>query len=205
MIPRGAEISIFRIPLDVAGQTVLRQVTGYFHLWQFERSATGGISLDGQVTACFGSQATADDAIPFAYNSRMQFRPPVELVTLRWEAQPGLRAVIVVSPSPDALEASNIPARQLVFQGQATAIATGVAPVTTATTQLIPANAFRQRLIVQAPVTNPATVVVGEDLAVTLADGIQIEPGGSLVLTSSAALFGLAGAAGQLRWLEERA
>lgn len=205
MIPNGPEISVFRVPLDVAGQTVIRQRVGYFHLWQFENISDGSVSLTGQVSATFGGQATQDDAVPLSYNSRMQFRPTVELVTLRWQAQANTRAVFVMSASADALEANNIPARQIVFQGQATSIVTGVAAVGTVAAQLVAANGFRQRLIAQAPVTNPATVVVG-DAGVTLANGLQIEPGGSIVLQSSAPLFGLASAAGGfIRWLEERA
>lgn len=205
MIPSGPEITVYRIPLDADGQTLIRQRVGYFHLWQFENSADGTVNLSGQMTAVFGGQATQDDGVPLSYNSRVQFRPTVDLVTLRWNAQPGIRAVIVMSASADALEANNIPARQLVFQGQSPRIATGVQSVSTSRTQLVPANSFRQRLIVQAPVTNPATVVLGDN-TVTLANGLQIEPGGSLVLTTSAPIFGLsASAGGFIRWMEEGA
>jgi hypothetical protein len=205
MIPRSAEISVFRIPLDVAGESLLRQRTGYFHLWQFENIADGTISLDGQISAVFGSLATVDDAVPFGYNSRVQFRPPVDQVNMRWNAQPGIRAVVLVSFNPDALEASNIPARQLVFQGQAPTLTTQAATVGTVAAQVIPANSFRQRLVIQAPSGNAAHVIIGPS-GVTLGSGVILEPGGVLVLNSSAAIFAISSLAGQgLRIMEERA
>lgn len=205
MIPRSAEISVFRIPLDVAGESLLRQRTGYFHLWQFENIADGSISLDGTVNAVFGSLATVDDSVPLGYNSRIQFRPPVDQVMLRWNAQPGIRAVVMCSFNPDALEASNIPARQLVFQGQAPVLATSAVSVGTGAVQLIAANTFRQRIVIQAPAGNSAAVIVG-GAGVTLANGMILEPGGVMILNASAAIWGIASLAGQsVRILEERA
>lgn len=206
MIPYIPEISVFRIPLAAAGETQIRQRCGYFHLWQFEKIDTGEIALEGAISAVFGGQATTDDAVPFGYNSRIQFRQPVELVTLRWTAQANTRAVIMLAPSAEGLEANNIPARQLVFQGQATGFQTGSVAVGTTQTIIRPANPPRQRLILQAPITNPSAVAIGQITGVTMANGIILEPGQSFVGFSGGTYRAIAPVTGnELRFMEEEA
>jgi hypothetical protein len=205
LIPYIPEISVFRVPLATAGETQIRQRIGYFHLWRFEAIDTGAISLDGELSAVFGGQSIADDAVPLSYNSRIQFRQPVELVTLRWSAQANTRAVIMVAPNADGLEANNIPARQLVFQGQASSLLVSSVAVGTVQTTLRNANPARQRIVFQAPITNPSTVAIGGN-GVTMATGILLEPGQSFVGLSSQQYRAIAPIAGnEIRWMEEEA
>lgn len=205
MIPSIPEVGLFRLPLANAGETVIRQRTGYFHLWQFEYIDTGLQCLDGVVNVVFGGQSVTDDSIPFGYNSRAQFSAPVELVTLRWVAQPNIRAVFLIGPSANGLEANNIPAKQLVFQGQAPAFTSQAIAVGTVATTLLAANPNRQRIIIQAPVSNPAQVFIGP-IGVTLGSGIILDPGASFIGQSSGEYRAIAAAVGNnLRVMEERA
>lgn len=88
-----------------------------------------------------------------------------------------------------------------VRQGGGGTITTGQLPVSTAAALLIDANLQRYRLTI----TNAgASAVYIGSAAVTLATGHAIPAGGSVVLTSTAALYALAAASGDtLTYLEE--
>lgn len=196
MIPNIPEVSVFAIPLDVAGSTMLRQRVGYVHLWQFENIADGSISLDGAVDVVFGGQSTQDDALPMGYNSRVQISSPVDALTIRWAAQPGIRARFLVGPDARAMEANNIPAKQLVVSSGSTAVATSSATVGVAAAQILAASSTRARAVIQAPTTNTADVVLGVS-GVTMASGIILTPGAAFEWRATAAVFAIAGAAAQ--------
>lgn len=197
----GLEVSIFRIPLDQAGSQLVSQQCGYFHLWRFINS-DGSISLDGEISATFGGQWD-NEAIPFGYNSKLALIVPVDRILIEWAAQPGRSAEILMTRDPKGLDGNNTPARQLVFQGQATAIQNAVATVGTTAAQIVAANSRRSRLIIQAPVTNNAPISIG-GAGVTLTGGIILDPGSSFIGFSSARYDGISSVAGQnLRILEE--
>jgi len=190
----GLEISIFRVPLDVAGSQLVTQQCGYFHLWRFLNS-DGSVSLDGEIGVTFGAHWNVE-RVPFGYNSRIALVVPVERVLLEWTAQPGRVAEILMTRDPRGLDGQNTPARQLVFQGQATAMQSAAVTVGTSAVQIAAANSRRSRLIVQAPITNTAALSIGP-VGVTLANGIILDPGASFIGLSSAQYNGISGAAGQ--------
>jgi hypothetical protein len=190
----GLEISIFRMPLDTAGQQLISQQCGYFHAWRF-LNADGSLSLDGEIGASFGGQWNAE-RIPFTYNSRLALGTPVDRVLIDWTAQPGKIAEILLTRDPRGLDGQNTPARQLVFQGQATAMQNTAVTVGISAVQIAAANSRRSRLIVQAPITNTAALSIGP-VGVTVASGIILDPGASFVGLSSAQYNGISGAAGQ--------
>jgi hypothetical protein len=197
----GLEISIFRIPLDTAGSQLISQQCGYFHAWRF-LNADGSLSLDGEIGASFGGQSNAE-RIPFTYNSRLALGTPVDRLLIDWTAQPGKVAEILLTRDPRGLDGQNTPARQLVFQGQATAMQNAAVTVGTSAVQIAAANSRRSRLIVQAPITNTAALSIGP-VGVTVANGIILDPGASFVGLSSAQYNGVSSAAGQnLRIYEE--
>jgi hypothetical protein len=197
----GLEVSIFRIPLDAAGSQLVSQQCGYFHLWRFINS-DGSISLDGEISATFGGQWN-NEAIPFGYNSKLALIVPVDRILIAWAAQPGRSAEILMTRDPKGLDGNNTPARQLVFQGQATAMLNNAVTVGTTAGQMVAANSRRSRVVVQAPVTNTAAVSIGP-VGVTLGNGIILDPGVSYVGLSSAAYYGISSIAGQsVRILEE--
>jgi hypothetical protein len=199
----GLEISTFRVPLDTAGTMLISQQCGYFHLWRFLNS-DGSLSLDGEIRATFGGQWDAEQ-IPFGYNSRVQLSVPVDRVLLGWNSQPGRIAEILMTRDPRGLEATNAPARQLVFQGQATAMRTDAVAIGTGNTLIAPADTRRQRIVIAAPVGNSGVVVIGPGIT-NLATSLPLEPGQSFVGFSSAQYNARSAATGNfLRILEELA
>lgn len=195
MIPAVPEVSVFRIPLDAAGETQFIQRIGYFHLWQFENS-DGSISLDGAVGVVFGGNGTREDQVPMGYNSRVQYRQPVDRCTIRWLSQPGRVAVFLVGPSADAMEANNIPARQLVFQGQAPLWTVANVVVGTTAAQIVAAEPNRQRVVIQAPSANAAAVALGPVNTVSMSTGLLLEPGQAWEGRSSGAYWAIGPVAG---------
>jgi hypothetical protein len=190
------ELSIFRIPLDAAGATRIDQQVGYIHLWRYERS-DGTIDLDGEMNL-FVSSTTAQDGVPLSYDSSVQFQPRADFIRLEWAAQPGRTAVILISPNARAIEANNRPARQLVFQGQATRFTATTVTVGTGFISLLAANSTRFRAVLQAPVSNTSAIRIGESNAsITAGAGILIEPGSSFIVTTSANVRAVSDVAGQ--------
>jgi hypothetical protein len=199
----GLEISIFRIPLDVAGQQLISQQCGYFHAWRFLNS-DGTLSLEGEIGASFGGQWNAE-RIPFTYNSRLALGTPVERVLIDWTAQPGKVAEILLTRDPRGLDGQNTPARQLVFQGQATTMRNAAQTVGNAASTIVPADTRRSRVIISSLLTNTDRVVIG-GAGVSLAAGLPLDPGASFVGFSSALYQAISGTAGQqIRILEELA
>jgi RES domain-containing protein len=199
----GLEISIFRIPLDVAGSQLVSQQCGYFHAWRFLNS-DGTLSLDGEISASFGGQWNTE-RVPFTYNSRLALGTPVDRVLIEWAAQPGRVAEILLTRDPRGLDGQNTPARQLVFQGQATAMQNSAVTVGTTAAQIVAANSRRSRAIITAPAGNPSVLYFGP-VGVTLANGTPLEPGQSMVGLSSAEYHAIAPVAGcSVRILEELA
>lgn len=202
-MPALPELSVFRLPLATAGETVIQQQVGYLHLWRFERD-DGSLDLDGQVTAILG-KLSDQDGVPLSYNTRLQFRPKADIIRLTWSAQPSRQAVILLSANADAIEANNLPARQLVFQGQSTQTAVTRQVVTTTAGPAFVANSTRQRCIVQAPITNSDAIQIAQTNG-ALPDGLVLEPGASLVLFTSAGMRARALSGTQiLRIMEELA
>jgi hypothetical protein len=199
----GLEISIFRIPLDVAGSQLVSQQCGYFHAWRFLNS-DGTLSLDGEISASFGGQWNTE-RVPFTYNSRLALGTPVDRVLIEWAAQPGRVAEILLTRDPRGLDGQNTPARQLVFQGQATAMQNSAVTVGTTAAQIVAANSRRSRAIITAPAGNPSVLYFGP-VGVTLANGTPLEPGQSMVGLSNAQYNAIAPVAGcSVRILEELA
>jgi hypothetical protein len=199
----GLEVSIFRIPLHAAGSQLVSQQCGYFHLWRFINS-DGSISLDGEISATFGGQWD-NEAIPFGYNSKLALIVPVDRILIEWAAQPGRSAEILMTRDPKGLDGNNTPARQLVFQGQATAMENNAVTVGTSAAQIVAANSRRSRVIITAPAGNPSVIYFGR-VGVTLANGTPLEPGQSMVGLSSAEYRAIAPVAGcSVRILEELA
>ena len=199
----GLEVSIFRIQLDAAGSQLVSQQCGYFHLWRFINS-DGSISLDGEISATFGGQWD-NEAIPFTYNSKLALIVPVDRILIKWAAQPGRSAEILMTRDPKGLDGNNTPARQIVFQGQAgvaqQSAITGIIP--TASVLILPPNSARQRVILKSPINNTSTIYVGQ-AGFNASTGMPIEPGESLVLFTSGGLRALASSGSQeLRILEE--
>lgn len=202
MIQQGLGLSVYRYNLSQAGEATIAQQCGYFHLWRFEND-DGTISLDGEIEAQFGTRATIADWVPFTYDGNAQLIPAVDLVRLRWNAQPGRWVRVLVSRDPAAIDLRNPPSRQIVFQGQATAMRPSSVAVGTTAAQIVQADTRRSRVIIHAPIGNTDRVFVGA-LGVTSATGMPLEPGASFTGLSSARYDGISPTAGQtLRILEE--
>jgi hypothetical protein len=201
MIPRGLEYSLFRQPLDVAGDVILGQRTGYFHLWRFE-DAAGVLQLDGEVRVSFGT-AGGDDFIPFAYNTRLQLTPPQDRTRIAWTAQPNRVAVILISADAQAVEAQNTPARQLVIGSGANTIGTGVVLIQGTLTQIRAANPARSRLVVKVRDTATGRVTIGPS-GTALGSGLTLHPGESFIANASAELRGISNIVNTpVEWWEE--
>ena len=199
----GLEVSIFRVPLDVADRMLITQQCGYFHLWRFLNS-DGSLSLEGEIGVTFGGQWDAE-RVPFGYNTKLQLAVPVDRVLLTWSAQPGRVAEILMTRDPRGLDGENAPARQLVFQGQATQFTTGNVTVGTVAAQIVAPNARRSRVVISAASGNPAAVFIGP-VGVTTGNGLPLEPGQSFVGFSSAEYRAISTAAGcVVRTMEELA
>lgn len=208
MIPNIPEITIFRIPLTTAGETILRQKIAYFHLWRYESILDGSSQTDGELSAVFGAQGSQDDAVPFSYNSRIQLAQPVDMVKMTWAAQTDRRAVILVAPRGEGIDGTNVPARQIVTPDQGAVGNNAVTAVTSGTRATILAgNVNRLRAVVQAPLTNTAPLYVGTASVVNLpTQGIILDPGASFEFKNySGVIFALAQSGTQnARTWEER-
>lgn len=190
----GLEISIFRIPLDVAGAQLISQLCGYFHVWRF-LNADGSVSLDGEIGASFGGQWNAE-RVPFSYNSRIALIQPVDRVLLEWTAQPGKIAEILMTKDPRGLDGQNTPARQLVIQGSTSQAQNSSATVGTTAAQIIAANTARARAIIQANPLNTSNVYIGQT-GLTAGNGIILAPGAAYEWRGVNAVFAIADAASQ--------
>lgn len=198
----GLEISIFEIPLDTAGNQLISQQCGYFHAWRFINANDRSLSLDGEIFATFGGQWNTE-RIPFTYNSKLRLIVPVDRVFVEWAAQPGRIAQILLTRNPQGLDGQNVPARQLVFQGQATDMENAAATVGLAAAQIVAANSRRSRVIIRSIISNNDMIWIGPN-GVTVSNGIPLSPGESFVGLSSTAYFAISNTAGQsVRILEE--
>ena len=208
MIPNIPEITLFRIPLATAGETILRQKIAYFHLWRYESIADGSAQTDGELSAVFGAQGSQDDAVPFSYNSRIQLAQPVDMVKMTWAAQPDRRAVILVAPRGEGIDGTNVPARQIVTPDQGAIGVNAVNPVGPSTrVTLSTANPNRLRVLVQAPLTNTAPVYIGNASTANLPiQGTILAPGASFIFSNySGVIFALSQSGTQnIRTWEER-
>jgi hypothetical protein len=205
----GLEISVFEIDLSSAGQQLISQQCGYFHLWRFLNSSDGTISLEGEVRCTFGGQ-WSEERVPFGYNSRIQLAVPVDRVLVEWNAQPGRRAEILMTRDPNGLDAQNMPARQIVFQGQSRVVGLSsfAIPVTPSATQVQGNNPGRQRVLIQAPLGNPGPVIIGPSTGAgtLLSSGLVLEPGQTFVALASTAYFATSPISGnRLRVMSENA
>lgn len=206
MIPNGPSITSQTIPLETAGEMVIQGPIGYLHLWQFENAA-GALDLDGTVSVTFGSLNPADDDVPLGYNSRIQMAVPVTFVVIRWAAQPGRRARLLMAPTAAGLEASNIPARQLVTVTNATTLVMNTTTVGLTSASMLPNTTLRLRGVVQSDPANTGLIGLGTASSVTLATaGVILRPGDSFEFRVSMAVWGISDTAAQLvRRYEERA
>jgi hypothetical protein len=199
----NADIHIFRIPLDVAGEQVFNLQSGYVHLWQFER--TGGLlDLDGRVFCNFSSLADGEE-LPMGYNSRIQLVPKVDRWRMRWDAQAGRTAVLLVAADAKNIEANNVPARQLVTSAAGTSVNYGVVSIANTVTLIRGADVTRYRLLVRAPISNVGTVWIGNS-AVTSATGFPLEPGEVFEVTNTTGTIRAIAATAtgnSVRWWEE--
>lgn len=188
------EITPLTIPLDSAGSLLLSQQIGYFHCWRFTRG-DGSVDLEGEVRASFGGQTNAE-RIPFTYNSKIALAVPVDRVLVEWDAQPNRIALIYMTRDPRLVEAQNIPAKQLVFQGQATRHLVSNLTVGTGAVNVALNEPDRLRVIIQAASTNTAAVTIANNSA-QAPNGLILDPGASFVGFSSAAYTAISTVAGQ--------
>ena len=190
----GLEISIFRIPLDVAGSQLISQQCGYFHLWRF-LNTDGSVSLDGEIGCTFGGQWN-QERIPFTYNTRIALATPVDRVLLEWNAQTGKTAEILMTRDPRGLDGQNTPAKQLVIQQGSATASNSNATVGTAAASIVPANTSRARAVIQSNPLNTANIYLGQT-GLTVGNGIILPPGAAYEWRASNACFAIADAAGQ--------
>lgn len=173
--------------------------TGYLHVARFV-NADGTENLSGLVE-CSLSYGE-DDWLPLGPNADISLTTPRDRIRLRWAAQAGVTAILVIAKDPTAFQVANPPARLFVSTAGGTTIATGVVAVGTGATLIRAANSSRQSLTVQND--GGADVFIGA-AAVALATGLRLTPGAIMAIDkTTAAIYGIVAAGSiNVRYLEE--
>jgi hypothetical protein len=194
-----AEYQIYRVPLDAAGTDDIRIEANYFKLlWAGTLDANGRPAVKDLAAMVEVSIGTAvDDYIPMGINTLVSGK--ASRYRLRWNAQPGKWAFILISlvdPRTAAIQVDAPPTSQIVTQAMGSSVAASAATIGTSASQVVGASGTRQKLTVK---NNSASAVVylGADNAVTSASGFPLGPGEGFTFEGTqAAVWAVASAAG---------
>lgn len=185
-----AEYQVFRIPLDTAGTFAIDRAFGYFHVVEFQ-DATGEAVLDGKIELSLS--VSEDDFIPLRYNNKVA--RATDRGRVRWAAQSGIVAIVLVANDATRFAADTPNPRQLVTSSVGTVLEAEAITVGTTEVELSPADTTRQSVTIQN--LGSADVYIGPT-GVTTSSGIKLASNGSLTLDKqTAAVYGISGSAGQ--------
>lgn len=195
------EYSVFRFSLavsNIAAPHRFDQRVGYFHLVRFEDDA-GATILTGKIEIAFGS--SNDDWLPLGYNNKIAAIS--DRLQIRWEAQANTNAVIITSPSLNALQVDAPPATQLILASLGSVIEHYALTVGLTEVLVDAADLTRQSIMIKNLGT--VSIYIGAT-GVTTVNGMEIPANGSIILDKqSAAIYAISGTAGQnVRVLIER-
>lgn len=194
----GPNYTLFIINLTDAGSQVINLEADLFHFMRADGPA--GQYLDALIEVALGT--ATDDYLPIGYNGRIEGR--ATRYTLRWQAQPGVSATILVSWKSDrdnGVSVDSPPTKQVVTQASGSTLTAAEVAVGAVATVLRPAAGTRQSLSIRN--TGATTVYVGP-ATVTTADGFPVEPDETLTLSGTAApVYAVAAVGGTVRVLEE--
>jgi hypothetical protein len=186
----NAEHTKRRIPLDVAGKLVIDYAFGYIHVFKFE-DASGVAVLDAEIEVSFS--ANEEDFLPLAYNNKIA--TPAERGVIRWNAQPGVTAIVTIAKDAGKFFADTPNPKQLVVASGGTSLTNAAVTVGTAEVLLAAADPTRQSVTIQN--LGAADVYVGAT-GLTTATGVKLASGGAITLDKqTAAIYGISGSAGQ--------
>jgi len=194
-----SEQSIFPITMTAAGSQVIKQFSGVLRVIQMADSA-GALNLTGMISVRTGQ--TKGPVIPLRMNNAIFGEATRDLV-LSWEAQAGVIATIMISPSAAAFDVDADPPVQLVTGSLASTITAAAVSVDNTATLVAAANTGRQALTIWND--GAATVFLG-GAAVTTAAGLPLKAGTGIDFShTTAAIYAIAAAAGpyDVRYLEE--
>lgn len=179
---------VFAIPLDTAGEKVVAIEVDRIHFLRAEVS--GAIDLDTEISVRL-SEDQGGDYIPLSVNSTVVAK--TKRFTLSWAAQANAIAYIVVSRG--AVQISSPPTRQIVSSSSGTSLSAAAVTVGTSAVLLAAAASGRQSVAIQN--LGSVDVFIG-GAGVTTGAGIKIAAGtGFTVDKTTAAIYGIAGSAGQ--------
>lgn len=187
-------------PLDAAevAKTINMQ-TGYLHVLRFV-NADASENLSGLIEASLSM--ADDDWMPLGPNGEIALREARDRIRLRWSAQAGVSAVLVIAKDPTAFRVATPPAKLFISTAAGTSLASGVVAVGTSATVIRAANSSRQSLTIQND--GSADVFLGP-ASVAVASGFRLTPGGTVTIDkNTAALYGIVAAGSvNVRYLDE--
>lgn len=186
----NAEYMTYEIPLTAAGEYRIDRSFGYFHVVEF-KDANGVAVLDGKIELSLS--VSEDDFIPLRYNNKVANR--TDRARIRWDAQAGVTAVILVANDATKFAADTPNPKQLVVASGGTTLDAAAVSVGTTATLVAASDATRQSVTLQNLGT--ADVYFGP-AAVTTATGVKLASNGSLTLDKqTAAIYAISGSAAQ--------
>jgi hypothetical protein len=194
----SASSQVIRINLSAAGELRIDWAFGYFHIVRFE-DLSGVAILDGEISVALNGND--DDYVPLLYNNKI--RDKCDRARIRWAAQPGRVAVLIVADKAENFALDTPNPKQLVVSSGGTSGSNAAVIVGTSAVQVAASNSSRQSVIVQN--LGSAAIFVGFSSGVTVANGARILPGESYVCDkTTSAIFAISGTAGQdVRVLQE--
>jgi hypothetical protein len=193
MTGTGFQPQIFTFDLATAGSQKIDLAAGSFRFINCE-DASGALSLNGKVSAKIG-QADGT-AIAMRLNNALIGRTSRH-VKLSWEAQTGLTATFLFSPSEAEFDMDATPPAQLVVGDLASAVSAANVAVGTSEVVAAAANASRKAVTVKSLSTNAGQIYLGATgLATT--DGFELSPGEAYTFTNTtAAIYAISDTAAQ--------
>ncbi len=186
----NAEYMTYELPLTVAGEFRIDRSFGYFHVVEF-KDAAGVAVLDGKIELSLS--VSEDDYIPLRYNNKIANR--TDRARIRWTAQAGVTAVILVANDATKFAADTPNPKQLVVASGGTTLDAAAVTVGTSAVVLAASDATRQSVTIQNK--GAASIFVGPS-GVTTSTGIELVAAvGTITLDKqTAAIYAISGSAG---------
>lgn len=194
----AAEYQIYRIPLTNAGTDKIPIEANYFKLlWAGTLDANQRPAVKDLAAMVEVSLGRAvDDYIPMGINTEVTGK--ADFYNLRWNAQPGVWAFILISMVDvrgASIRVDAPPTSQIVTQAMGSTLAASAATVGVAASQVAGASGTRQKLTVKNNSAS-ATIYLGANNAVTSASGFPLGPGEGFTFEGSqGAVWAIASAA----------
>lgn len=190
MTRRAPFYNVQRIPLTTAGEQIIEFAGGLFQVIGYEDS-NGEPTLEGMIELAL--TVTSNSFVPLRYNNKVVAE--FERVKVRWEAQSGIVAVILMADGPSQLLADTPNPRQLVTSAIGATVAASAVTVGTSAVALTAADSSRYSVIIQN--LGAADIYIGPS-GVTTSSGLKVvAAGGAITLDKqTAAIYGISGSAG---------